>query len=160
MPDARATIDPTGVVGPLDPRIFGGLVEHLGRAVYGGIYEPGHPTADADGWRHDVAALVRELGVTVVRYPGGNFVSGYDWEDGIGPRASRRPRLDRAWRTMESNQVGTDDFIDWTRLVGRRADAGGQPRDARSGRRRGPGGLREPPHGDAGRGPPRGEWSR
>ena len=118
MHDARATIDPTGVVGPVDPRIFGGLVEHLGRAVYGGIYEPGHPTANADGWRHDVAALVRELGVTVVRYPGGNFVSGYAWEDGIGPRASRRPRLDRAWRTMESNQVGTDDFIDWTRLVG------------------------------------------
>jgi alpha-N-arabinofuranosidase len=118
LPDARATIDPTRVVGTLDPRIFGGLVEHLGRAVYGGIYEPGHPTADADGWRHDVAALVRELGVTVVRYPGGNFVSGYDWEDGIGPRAARPPRLDRAWRTMESNQVGTDDFIDWTRLVG------------------------------------------
>ena len=118
MPDARATVDPTRVIGPLDPRIFGGLIEHVGRAVYGGIYEPGHPTADADGWRHDVAALVRELGVTVVRYPGGNFVSGYDWEDGIGPRATRRPRLDRAWRTMESNQVGTDDFVDWARLVG------------------------------------------
>lgn len=70
MPDARATIDPTEVVGSLDPRLFGGLLEHLGRAVYGGIYEPGHPTADADGWRRDVADLVRELGVTVVRYPG------------------------------------------------------------------------------------------
>ena len=118
MPDVRGAVDPTATIGSIDPRIFGGLIEHMGRAVYGGIYEPGHPTADADGWRHDVAALVRDLGVTIVRYPGGNFVSGYDWEDGIGPRESRRTRLDRAWRTMEPNLVGTDDFVDWTRLVG------------------------------------------
>jgi alpha-N-arabinofuranosidase len=111
-------IDPALVVGRVDDRLFGSFVEHMGRAVYGGIYEPGHPTADTDGWRHDVVDLVREMGVTLVRYPGGNFVSGYDWEDGVGPREARPTRLDRAWRSIESNAVGTDDFITWTRLVG------------------------------------------
>ena len=90
----------------------------MGRAVYGGIYEPGHPTADADGWRHDVIDLVRRLGVSIVRYPGGNFVSGYDWEDGVGPRERRPTRSDLAWRSIEPNLVGTDDFIDWARLAG------------------------------------------
>lgn len=118
MPDARAVIDPTAVVGEVDDRLFGSFVEHMGRAVYGGIYEPGHPTADPDGWRRDVMGLVRELGVTLVRYPGGNFVSGYDWEDGVGPRAARRTRLELAWRSIESNAVGTDEFIAWTRLAG------------------------------------------
>ncbi len=118
MADARVVIDPTAVIGDVDPRLFGGFIEHMGRAIYGGIYEPGHPTADAAGWRHDVVDLVRRLGVSIVRYPGGNFVSGYDWEDGIGPRAVRPTRLDLAWRSIEPNLVGTDDFIDWTRLVG------------------------------------------
>ena len=90
----------------------------MGRAIYGGIYEPGHPAADGDGWRRDVLDLVRELGVTLVRYPGGNFVSGYDWEDGVGPRAARPIRLDRAWRSIEPNAVGTDEFLDWARLAG------------------------------------------
>ena len=90
----------------------------MGRAIYGGIYEPGHPTADAAGWRRDVVGLVREMGVTLVRYPGGNFVSGYDWEDGVGPREARPTRLDRAWRSIEPNAVGTDDFLAWTRLAG------------------------------------------
>jgi len=118
LPDARAVIDPAIVVGRVDDRLFGSFVEHMGRAVYGGIYEPGHPTADAAGWRRDVVELVREMGVTLVRYPGGNFVSGYDWEDGVGPREARPTRLDRAWRSIESNAVGTDDFLAWTRLVG------------------------------------------
>ena len=118
MPDALAVIDPALVVGNVDERLFGSFVEHMGRAVYGGIYEPGHPTADTAGWRHDVVDLVREMGVTLVRYPGGNFVSGYDWEDGVGPREARPTRLDRAWRSIESNAVGTDDFLAWTRLVG------------------------------------------
>ncbi len=118
MADARVVIDPTAVLGDVDPRLFGGFIEHMGRAIYGGIYEPGHPTADAAGWRRDVVDLVRRLGVSIVRYPGGNFVSGYDWEDGIGPRAARPTRLDLAWRSIEPNLVGTDDFIDWTRLVG------------------------------------------
>ena len=86
----RIVIDPAFVVGALDRRLFGSFVEHMGRCVYTGIYEPGHPTADADGFREDVLALVRELGVTAIRYPGGNFVSNYDWEDGVGPKESGR----------------------------------------------------------------------
>jgi alpha-N-arabinofuranosidase len=118
LADARAVIDPTLAVGVVDERLFGSFVEHMGRAIYGGIYEPGHPTADPDGWRGDVIDLVRALGVTVIRYPGGNFVSGYDWEDGVGPRAARPSRLDLAWRSVEPNLVGTDEFIAWARLVG------------------------------------------
>lgn len=114
----RVTVHPSFTVGDIDRRIFGSFVEHLGRAVDTGIYEPGHPTADADGWRGDVAALTRELGTTVVRYPGGNFVSNYRWEDGVGPRDERPRRIDLAWRAIETNQVGTDDFIRWCRLTG------------------------------------------
>jgi alpha-N-arabinofuranosidase len=116
--DASVVLDPAARLAEVDERLFGSFVEHMGRAIYGGIYEPGHPTADADGWRHDVIDLVRELGVTIIRYPGGNFVSGYDWEDGVGPRARRPTRLDNAWRSIEPNLVGTDDFIDWARLAG------------------------------------------
>jgi len=112
---ARMVIDPAFTVGEVDERLFGSFVEHMGRAVYGGIYEPGHPTADEDGFRGDVADLARELGVTIVRYPGGNFVSAYDWEDGVGPRERRPTRLDLAWHSIEPNQVGTDEFMTWTR---------------------------------------------
>jgi alpha-N-arabinofuranosidase len=115
---ARMVLDPSFTVAELDRRVFGSFVEHMGRAVYGGIYEPDHPTADADGFRADVIELVRELGVTVVRYPGGNFVSGYDWEDGVGPREQRPVRLDLAWRSLEPNLVGTDEFIAWARRAG------------------------------------------
>ena len=87
----KITIHPDDIVGDIDPRIYGSFIEHLGRAVYGGIYEPSHPTADSSGFRQDVADLVSELGVPIIRYPGGNFVSGYNWEDGVGPRA-KRPR--------------------------------------------------------------------
>ena len=111
-------LDPANAVAAVDERLFGSFIEHMGRAIYGGIFEPGHPTSDAAGWRHDVIDLVRELGVTTVRYPGGNFVSGYDWEDGVGPRNQRPTRLDRAWRSIEPNVVGTDDFMDWARLAG------------------------------------------
>ncbi|BDR53949.1 alpha-L-arabinofuranosidase [Bombiscardovia apis] len=99
-------------------RIFGSFVEHLGRCVYGGIYEPGHPSADEDGFRQDVLDLVKELGVTCVRYPGGNFVSGYRWEDGTGPRELRPVRRDLAWHATESNQMGIDDFYRWSRKAG------------------------------------------
>ena len=109
------SIDPAFAVGEVDQRVFGSFVEHMGRCVYGGIFEPGHPTAGEDGFRGDVLELVRDLGVTIVRYPGGNFVSGYDWEDGIGPRDSRPRRIDLAWRSIETNQVGTDDFLAWAR---------------------------------------------
>jgi alpha-L-arabinofuranosidase len=115
---ARMVLDSSFTVAELDRRVFGSFVEHMGRAVYGGIYEPDHPTADADGFRGDVLELVRELGVTVVRYPGGNFVSGYDWEDGVGPRDQRPVRLDLAWRSLEPNLVGTDEFVTWARRAG------------------------------------------
>jgi alpha-N-arabinofuranosidase len=105
-------------IGTTDPRLFGAFVEHLGRCVYGGIFEPGHPTADAHGFRGDVLALVRELRPTIMRYPGGNFVSGYNWEDGVGPREARPRRLDPAWKSTETNAFGTNEFIDWCRLAG------------------------------------------
>jgi alpha-N-arabinofuranosidase len=107
-----------GVIGRTDRRLFGAFVEHLGRCVYGGIFEPGHPSADAHGFRQDVLALVRELGPTIVRYPGGNFVSGYNWEDGIGPVEQRPRRLDLAWMSTETNAFGTNEFIDWCRAAG------------------------------------------
>src|SRR3712207_9031045 len=90
MQQARVSIDPAFVVAPVNRRIFGSFVEHMGRCVYTGLYEPGHPTADDEGFRGDVLELVRELGVTTVRYPGGNFVSGYKWEDGVGRSEERR----------------------------------------------------------------------
>ncbi len=102
----------------VDKRIYGSFIEHLGRAVYGGIYEPGHEQADELGFRRDVLELVRELDVPLVRYPGGNFVSGYNWEDGIGPAAERPRRLELAWRTIETNQVGTDEFARWAQSAG------------------------------------------
>src|SRR6478735_10466793 len=118
MSTASFTVDPGFAVGAVDDRVFGSFVEHLGRFVYTGIYEPGHPTADDNGFRGDVLALVRELGVTTIRYPGGNFVSGYDWEDGIGPRDQRPERRDLAWHSIEPNLVGTDEFMAWAELVG------------------------------------------
>lgn len=117
MLSVTAAVDPAFSVAEVDPRLFGSFVEHMGRCVYTGIYEPGHPTADADGFRQDVAELVRGLGIPIVRYPGGNFVSGYNWEDGIGPKDQRPSRLDLAWRSTESNQVGVDDFQHWIRTV-------------------------------------------
>lgn len=103
MKHARLVIDPAFAVGDIDPRIRGSFVEHLGRCVYGGIFEPEHPDADHEGFRSDVLELTRELGISTVRYPGGNFVSGYRWEDGIGPRDQRPSKLDLAWRTLEPN---------------------------------------------------------
>jgi alpha-N-arabinofuranosidase len=113
MTTASLFIDPSFVIAPVSRRTFGSFVEHMGRCVYSGIYEPGHPTADTDGLRGDVLDLVRELGVTVVRYPGGNFVSGYRWEDGIGRPSERPIRLDPAWKTIETNQFGLDQFVRW-----------------------------------------------
>jgi alpha-L-arabinofuranosidase len=118
MAKARFSLDPDLRVGPVSRRTFGSFVEHLGRCVYTGIHEPTHPTADADGFRGDVLELVRELGVSTVRYPGGNFVSGYRWEDGIGPAGQRTARLDLAWHSLEPNTVGVDEFIRWARAAG------------------------------------------
>ena len=118
MHTALLTLDPAFTVGPVRRRTFGSFVEHLGRCVYTGIYEPDHPLADEDGFRTDVLALVRELGVTTVRYPGGNFVSGYRWEDGVGPVAQRPRRLDLAWHSTEPNTVGLDEFVRWAAKAG------------------------------------------
>src|SRR4051794_2647880 len=118
MSSASITADPAFIVGPVRRRTFGAFVEHMGRNVYTGLYDPGHPTADADGFREDVLELVRELGVTVVRYPGGNFVSGYRWEDGVGPVSERPTRLDPAWRTIETNEFGLNEFVRWAEKAG------------------------------------------
>ena len=118
MPRAHIELDRRAVIAPVRRRTFGAFVEHLGRCVYTGLYEPGHPTANEDGFRLDVVELVRELGATTVRYPGGNFVSGFRWEDSVGPRGQRPVRRDLAWHSLESNQVGLDEFARWLKLTG------------------------------------------
>ena len=117
MPDAKMILDYDYRIGKTDDRMFGSFIEQWGRAVYGGIYEPGHKLADNDGYRKDVIELVKELNVPVIRYPGGNMLSGYNWEDGIGPKELRPKRLELAWRTIETNQFGTDEFIKWAGKV-------------------------------------------
>jgi len=105
-------------LGNVDKNLFSSFIEHLGRAVYTGIYEPGHPLADEQGFRKDVIEMVKDLKVSLVRYPGGNFLSGYNWKDGIGPKDKRPVRLDRAWHTIEPNEIGIDEFFDWTKKSG------------------------------------------
>ena len=118
MKKAKLILDKDFAIGQIDKRIYGSFIEHLGRAVYGGIYEPGHPLADEQGFRKDVIDLVKRLPIPVVRYPGGNFVSGFNWEDSIGPAENRPKRLDLAWFTTETNQVGLHEFVDWSRKAG------------------------------------------
>ena len=113
MLKARFITDKDMCKAAVDRRIYSSFIEHLGRAVYGGIYEPGHPEADKNGFRKDVIDLIKELRVPYVRYPGGNFVSGYRWEDGIGPKDKRPQRLDAAWRTLEPNTFGLDEAVEW-----------------------------------------------
>ena len=115
---ASVRLDPADIVGPVHRRLFGSFVEHMGRCVYTGIFEPGHPTAGDDGLRGDVLDLVRELGVTTVRYPGGNFVSGYRWEDGVGPVDRRPTRLNLAWHSTETNAFGLGEFMHWAGRAG------------------------------------------
>ncbi|MBP5274385.1 MAG: alpha-N-arabinofuranosidase [Abditibacteriota bacterium] len=111
-------IHPANTVGETDDALFSSFLEHMGRAVYHGIYEPGHPKADGDGFRRDVIDLLKPLGLELVRYPGGNFLSGYDWKDGIGPKQDRPRRLDLAWKSVETNQVGVDEFMKWCAKTG------------------------------------------
>lgn len=113
MLHATMIIDKAFKVSQIDKRIYGSFIEHLGRAVYDGIYQPGNPLSDEDGFRKDVIAMVRELQVPIVRYPGGNFVSSYCWEDGVGPVDQRPHRLELAWRSLETNQVGINEFARW-----------------------------------------------
>ncbi|MBR0496573.1 MAG: alpha-N-arabinofuranosidase [Treponema sp.] len=133
--NTKVTIVKEFTNGQVDDKLFSSFIEHLGRAVYTGIYEPGHKTADEQGFRKDVIELVKDLRVGLVRYPGGNFLSGYNWKDGIGPRESRPVRLDRAWHTIETNQIGIDEFADWAKKAGTEVMAAvnmgtGTPQDA------------------------------
>lgn len=114
---AKIKIDRDFIISEIDKRIYGSFIEHLGRAVYGGIYDPAHSTADENGFRKDVIDLVNQLNVPIVRYPGGNFVSGYRWEDGIGPKDKRPKRLDLAWKTVEDNSFGLHEFMEWAKKV-------------------------------------------
>jgi len=115
---ARIKIDLDRPIGDIDPLLFGSFTEHLGRCIYGGIYDPASPKADSQGFRRDVLEATRKLGITLVRWPGGNFASGYHWMDGIGPQANRPRRKDLAWGATETNQVGTDEFLHFAAAAG------------------------------------------
>jgi alpha-N-arabinofuranosidase len=115
---ARIVLDHEQTIAPISPLLFGGFAEHMGRCIYEGIYEPGSPQADERGYRRDVLAALRGLNLRVIRYPGGNFLSGYNWLDGVGPRDKRPRRRDMAWRSIETNQFGTHEFIDYCRALG------------------------------------------
>lgn len=118
MASSKIVVDRHFEISEIDERVYGSFTEHMGRCIYGGIYEPESKYADADGFRQDVIELVKELGVTIVRYPGGNFLSGYDWKDGIGPKKDRPARLDLAWHGLETNQFGLDEFMQWADKTG------------------------------------------
>jgi alpha-N-arabinofuranosidase len=137
-------MDPTTItlhtkfqIGPVDPRIFGGFLEHMGRAVYEGVYDPTSPHADEDGCRADVLAALGRLKMTALRYPGGNFASGYHWMDGVGPRADRPTVRELAWQSIEPNRFGTDEYVrlcrkmGWTPMVTVNLGAG-TPEEARN----------------------------
>lgn len=115
---ARVSIDLARKRADMDRRLLGAFLEHLGRAIYGGVYEPGSRLADAKGFRKDVIAEMKELGVPIMRYPGGNFVSGYNWLDGVGPKDKRPTVRELAWNSIETNQFGTNEFIEWCRIIG------------------------------------------
>lgn len=115
---AKLTLNKKFQIGEVDKRIYGSFIEHLGRAVYNGIYEPTHPTSDDQGFRMDVMDMVKQLNVPIVRYPGGNFVSGYNWEDGTGDKKKRPRRAELAWHVIETNEVGIDEFQEWAKRAG------------------------------------------
>lgn len=117
MKEAKLVIAKDFRIADVDNRMYGSFIEHLGRAIYGGIYEPDHPNANEKGFRQDVIDLIKELKVPIVRYPGGNFVSGYNWEDGVGPVEKRPKKVELAWKTVEPNLIGTNEFVDWAKLV-------------------------------------------
>src|SRR5215472_17535839 len=115
---ARVYLDSRRVTAPLDRNLFGSFLEHLGRAIYEGIYDRGSKLSDANGFRKDVMEEVRQMGVPIIRYPGGNFVSGYNWLDGVGPKENRPRVLDKAWNSINTNQFGTNEFMAWCKAVG------------------------------------------
>jgi alpha-N-arabinofuranosidase len=114
---ARVYVDTRRTISPIDPNLFGSFLEHLGRAIYEGIYDPKSKLADDNGFRKDVADEIKKLGVPIIRYPGGNFVSGYNWLDGVGPKQDRPVVLDKAWNSLNSNQFGTNEFMTWCKMV-------------------------------------------
>ena len=113
----RVYVDTRRTIGDIDPNLFGSFLEHLGRAIYDGVYDPGNKLSDSNGFRKDVLDEIRKIGVPIVRYPGGNFVSGYNWLDGVGPKQNRPRVLDKAWDTIESNQFGTNEFMAWCKAA-------------------------------------------
>jgi len=115
---ARVYVDTRRTISAIEANLFGSFLEHLGRAIYEGIYDPGSKLSDSNGFRKDVLEEIRSLGVPIIRYPGGNFVSGYNWLDGVGPKQNRPRVLDKAWNTLESNQFGTNEFLAWSKLAG------------------------------------------
>ncbi len=115
---ARIYVDPAQKIAPLDRMVLGSFLEHLGRAIYEGVYDPGSKHADANGFRKDIIEEIKKMGVPTVRYPGGNFVSGYNWLDGVGPKEKRPTVIDKAWNTIEPNQFGTNEFMAWCKAVG------------------------------------------
>ena len=116
--NARIKIDVDRTIGEVDPHIYGNFVDHLGRCVYGGIYDESSPLSDENGFRTDVMQAVKDLNVSIIRYPGGNFVSNYHWLDGVGPKDQRPPRMELAWSRLENNHFGTDEFMKYTEQVG------------------------------------------
>jgi alpha-N-arabinofuranosidase len=114
----RVYVDSRRAIASLDRNLFGSFLEHLGRAIYEGIYDPGSKLSDSNGFRTDVVNEIKKLGVPIVRYPGGNFVSGYNWLDGVGPKQDRPVQLDKAWNSLNSNQFGTNEFMAWCKMVG------------------------------------------
>jgi alpha-L-arabinofuranosidase len=114
----KVSIDLERNLGNIDRNIFGGFAEHLGRCIYGGMYEPDSPLADEKGFRKDVMAALKRLNMPVLRYPGGNFVSGYRWQDGVGPKEDRAVRMELAWHDLEPNSFGTNEFVDYCRTLG------------------------------------------
>jgi alpha-L-arabinofuranosidase len=116
---ARIKLDLDRRIGRLDRRVFGGFIEHLGRCIYGGgVFDENSPLSDERGYRRDVLEAAKNLRIPILRWPGGNFVSGYHWTGGIGPREERRRKMDLAWSTEESNRFGTDEFIEYCRMLG------------------------------------------
>ena len=124
--NARIKIDLDRKIGEVNKNIYGNFVEHLGRCVYGGIYDEGSPLSDERGFRKDVLEAVKDLNVSITRYPGGNFVSNYHWKDGIGPKDQRPPRMELAWARLESNRFGTDEFVQsiWEQALSKKLSNG------------------------------------
>ncbi|XCP83475.1 alpha-N-arabinofuranosidase [Roseburia hominis] len=118
MEKAKIVCSKSFIIGEIDPRLYGSFLEHMGRVIYTGIYEPGNENSDEEGFRKDVLQKVKEMQVTSVRYPGGNFVSTYHWEDGVGPKEGRPHKLELAWKSIETNEFGTNEFMSWAKKAG------------------------------------------